>query len=253
MIDISRAEICVAACADAFRGDGEIMASPMGTLPTLGARLAKMSFEPDLVLTDGVASIIANTPAIGAPASDNTVEGWMPYRLVFDMLWSGKRHVMMGATQIDKYGNQNIACIGNWKQPKVQLLGVRGAPGNTINHTTSYWIPKHTSKVLTAKVDMVSGVGYDRINLLPESSRTFHEIRCVITNLGVFDFQTADRRMRLKSLHPGVTLEEINDNTGFDLIIPDAVSTTRIPTDSEINLMRTALDPSGWSAKEVPK
>ena len=252
MTDITRAEVCAAACADAFRGDGEIMASPMGTLPALGARLAKMSFEPDLLLTDGVSRIIANTPALGAPKSDNTIEGWMPYRLVFDTLWSGKRHVMMGATQIDQYGNQNIACIGEWKQPKVQLLGVRGAPGNTINHTTSYWVPKHNAKVLTAKVDMVSGVGYDRIRQLPKSSQRFHEIRCVVTNLGVFDFQTPDNRMRIQSLHPGVTIEEIIDNTGFELVIPEKVPTTRLPTNEELNLIRTTLDPNGWAAKEVP-
>ena len=69
---------------------------------------------------------------------------------------------MMGATQIDRFGNQNIACIGPWAQPKSQLLGVRGAPGNTVNHPTSYWIPKHDLRSFVEKVDCVSGVGYDR-------------------------------------------------------------------------------------------
>jgi len=56
------------------------------------------------------------------------VEGWLPYAKVFTMLAAGRRHVMMGAAQIDRYGNQNISCIGDWKRPKAQLLGVRGAP-----------------------------------------------------------------------------------------------------------------------------
>ena len=66
---------------------------------------------------------------------------------------------MMGASQLDRYGNQNISCIGDWARPKSQLLGVRGAPGNTINHPTSYWVPRHSPRVFVERVDMVSGIG----------------------------------------------------------------------------------------------
>ena len=54
---------------------------------------------------------------------------------------------MMGAAQIDQLGNENISCIGPWDRPKAQLLGVRGAPGNTVNHATSYWVPRHSPRV----------------------------------------------------------------------------------------------------------
>src|SRR3712207_1583408 len=81
---------------------------------------------------------------------------------VFDVVAAGRRHVMMGASQIDRYGNQNISAIGDWHKPSVQLLGSRGAPGNTVNHATSYWVPNHSPRVFTAKVDFASGVGYDR-------------------------------------------------------------------------------------------
>ncbi len=138
--DASLAEICVAALADAFLGDGEIFASGMGTIPTLGARLARATTEPDLLVSDGEAFFVANDLPMGG--ADKLVEGWIPFRSVFDTLWGGRRHVIMGASQIDAYGNQNIANIGPWEKPKAQLLGVRGAPGNTINHTTSYWIPQ---------------------------------------------------------------------------------------------------------------
>ena len=96
---------------------------------------------------------------ISATDQPKVVEAWNPYRSMFDVVWSGRRHVMMGASQIDRYGNQNFAFIGSWEQPKAQLLGFRGAPGNTIQNTTSYWIPNHSPKVFVEKVDVVSGVG----------------------------------------------------------------------------------------------
>ncbi len=112
------------------------------------------------------------------------MEGWLPYAKVFTMVAAGRRHVMMGAAQIDRHGNQNISCIGDWQRPKAQLLGVRGAPGNTVNHAVSYWVPRHSRRVFVEKVDMVSGVGYDR---------NAKDLRVVVTNLAVLDFQTPGR------------------------------------------------------------
>ncbi|MEV4442785.1 CoA-transferase, partial [Streptomyces sp. NPDC049577] len=103
----SRAERCVVACAEAWRGDGEILASPMGVVPTIGARLAKLTFAPDLLLTDGEAMLIGDVPALGSGA--RVVEGWLPYRRHLALAAGGKRHVMMGASQLDRHGNQNIS------------------------------------------------------------------------------------------------------------------------------------------------
>lgn len=222
-----RDRVCAVQLAELFRGDGEIMASPMGPLPSLGARLAKASFEPGLMLTDGVASAVD---------PDGAQESWVPYSTVFDVLWSGRRHVLMGASQIDRYGNQNIACLGDPAQPKVQLLGFRGAPGNTLNHTTSYWVPRHSRRVLVERVDVVSGVGYDRVAELGVEAR-FHEIRAVVTNLCVFDFDTPDKRARLKSLHPGVSLAEVREQTGFDFVVPEDVPVSRRPTPEEDRIL----------------
>jgi acyl CoA:acetate/3-ketoacid CoA transferase beta subunit len=214
--------------------------------------LAKLTFESDILLTDGVASIVANLGAVGgSEGPEPVVESWMPYRTVFDTLWSGRRHVMMGATQVDRYGNQNIACIGPHAQPKAQLLGMRGAPGNTINHPTSYWVPNHSTKVFVEKVDVVSGVGYDRAAALGERSARFHEIRRVISNLGVFDFATPDHRMRLASVHAGVSVDHVVENTAFELVIPDRVPETRTPSEAELRLIREVIDPSGFGAREV--
>lgn len=249
MSDVLRHEHCVIALAETFRGDGEILASPIGVLPTIGARLAKLTFEPGLLLTDGIATLLGNVPPVGAPA-DVMAEGWMPYRTVFDVVWSGRRHVIMGATQIDRHGNQNICAIGDWKKPKVQLLGMRGAPGNTINHPTSYWVPNHSKRVFVPKVDVVSGLGYDRARALGRSAR-FHEIRRVVSNLGVFDFETEDRSMRLRSVHPGVRVEDILENTGFQLVVPKDVPESRSPTQEELRLIRELIDPNGLGKQEL--
>jgi len=252
MSDFTRAEACAVAIAETFRGDGEILVSPIGTLPAIGARLAKLTFEPDLLLTDGVAFLTANVqPVGGARGPEPIIEGWMPYRSVFDVLWSGRRHVMMGATQVDRFGNQNIACIGDPKKPKVQLLGMRGAPGNTLNHPTSYWVPNHSRRSFVEKVDVVSGVGYDRAAALGEAASRFHEIRRVVSNLGVFDFETPDHSMRVVSVHRDVRLEDVVESTGFELVIADDLCETRAPSDEELKLMREVLDPDGIGSKEV--
>jgi len=246
---VTRAEVCAVACAEVWRGDGEILASPMALVPSLGARLARETFEPDLLLSDGEASYVDGPWALGAPAPA-AVEAWIPYRAVFDLVWSGRRHVMMGASQIDRYGNQNISCIGDFARPTNQLLGVRGAPGNTVNHPTSYWVPKHSTRVFVERVDMVSGVGYDHVEE-PEARR-FHEIRRVVTDLCVLDFRTPDGAMRLASVHPGVSVDDVQAATGFPLVMDTDVPTTRLPTDDELRLIRDVLDPKGLRNKEVP-
>jgi acyl CoA:acetate/3-ketoacid CoA transferase beta subunit len=248
--DVTRAEVCVVAVAECFRGDGEILANPIGTIPMIGGRLARATFEPDLCMTDGEAALIANDAAVVAP-EQRVVEYWNPYRSMFDWVWSGRRHVMMGATQVDRFGNQNLAAIGDYSRPKVQLLGYRGAPGNTINDTTSYWVPNHSPKVFVPAVDTVTGIGWDRAAALGEAGR-FVEIRRVVSNLGVFDFATDDHRMRLRSVHPGVTVDEVVEATGFHLEIPDDVPTSRLPTASELALIREVIDPDGAREREVP-
>jgi acyl CoA:acetate/3-ketoacid CoA transferase beta subunit len=247
----TRAEVCVVAVAECFRGDGEILANPIGTIPMIGGRLARATFEPDLAMTDGEAKLVANDEAVPDPDA-LVVEHFNPYRHMFDWVWSGKRHVMMGATQVDRYGNQNIAAIGDYAAPRAMLLGYRGAPGNTINDVTSYWVPNHGPTVVRERVDTVCGIGYDRAAALgPEAARD-HEIRRVVTNLCVLDFETPDHRMRLRSLHPGVTLDEVLAATGFELALPDDVTESRLPTDDELRLIRDVIDPDATREREVP-
>jgi len=246
--DASLADIVVIAAAEAFRGDGEIFASGMGTIQTLGARTARATFEPDLLVSDGEAFFIGNELPIGS--TEKVIEGWIPFRSVFDTVWSGRRHVMMGASQIDRYGNTNIAVIGSFARPKAQLLGVRGGPGNTISHATSFFIPKHTTKVFVPKVDMVSGLGYDSVARLSEAARRHHRLPRVITNLAVLDFATPDHSMRIASVHPGVSVADVQEATGFELVVEGDVPESRAPTVDEQAVI-DRLDPRGLRHREV--
>lgn len=241
-VTATRAEVCAVACAEMFRGDGEIVAAAVsGVVPALGARLARLTFEPGLLTTDGGPNLTAEAIPLGAAAGD--VEGWLPFR---DHLWlvlNGGRHVVLGANQIDRYGNSNISCIGDWARPRSQLLGVRGAPGNTVCNTTSYWIPRHSTRSFVDKVDFVSGIGTDR---------GAYELRVVVTDLAVLDFATADGRMRLRSVHPGVSVADVTEATGFELAVPTEVPESRLPTAAELRIMREVLDPGGLREREVP-
>ena len=129
----------------------------------------------------------------------------------------------------------------------MQLLGYRGAPGNTINDTTSYWVPNHGPKVFVEAVDTVSGIGWDRAAALGDGGR-YVEIRRVVSNLGVFDFDTADRSMRLRSVHPGVSVDDVVAATGFPLIVPADVPESRLPTADELE-----LDPRGHRPRRHPR
>ncbi len=148
-------------------------------------------------------------PPLGAGA--DVVEGWIPFRRVFDVVAWGKRHVMMGATQVDRQGNQNISAIGDFDQPKRQLLGSRGAPGNTVNNRTSYWIPKHSPRTFVEQVDVVSGVGPRRAKEAGPAAARFNDIHRIVTNLGVLDLGGPDDTLRLLSVHPGVTVDEVRE------------------------------------------
>jgi acyl CoA:acetate/3-ketoacid CoA transferase beta subunit len=248
----TRAEVCGVAIAECFRGDGEILANPIGTLPTIGGRLAKATFEPALVMTDGEALLVENILPVGVDAPEKVVSGYNPYRTMFDVVWSGRRHIMMGGSQIDSYGNQNFAFIGDPQKPTTQLLGMRGAPGNTINDRTSYFFAAHSTRVMVPEVSVVSGVGNDRAANLGDEPSRFHQLVRVVTNLCVCDFATPDKRMRLRSVHPGVAVADVVAATGFELAIPDTVPESRLPTDEELRWIREVIDPLGLGEKEVP-
>ena len=246
MIIASRAEVCAIACAELFRDAGEIMVSPMTTMASIGARVARLSFSPDILLTDGEARLLADTPALGATGA---FEGWMPFGRVFETLTWGRRHVVMGANQVDRFGNQNLSAFGPLQHPTRQMFGVRGAPGNSVNHATSYWVGNHSTRVFCDTVDVVSGIGWDKVDPDNPAYRFVNVFR-VVSNLGVFDFGGPGHSMRAVSLHPGVTAGDVRDNTAFGVDGLEEASTTRLPTQAELELIRS-IDPKVLRDKEI--
>src|SRR5262245_13350162 len=222
------AELCITAAAEAWRDAGEVLASGLGLVPRLAASLARLTFAPDLLMTDGEAFLVAEPVPVGPREGYRPrVEGWLPFRRIFDLLWSGRRHAMTTPTQIDRFGQVNISFIGpDAAKPKVQLLGVRGIPGNTINHPCSFFVPDHNRRVFVERVDMASGVGHDPGRWAPGVRQDFRDLRLVVTNLAVLDFGGPERAMRVRSLHPGVTLEQVQAQTSFPLHAATPLATT---------------------------
>ena len=173
----------------------------------------------------------------------------MPFGRVFETLAWGRRHVVMGANQIDRYGNQNLSAFGPLQKPTRQMFGVRGAPGNTINHRTSYWVGNHSSRVFCDSVDIVSGIGWDKVDPNNPAYR-FADVHRVVSNLGVFDFGGPDQTMRAVSLHPGITPEEVRANTDFEVHGLDEAPQSRLATGAELALIRE-IDPKSLRDKEV--
>ncbi len=156
----------------------------------------------------------------------------------------------MGANQIDRYGNQNLSAFGPLQHPTRQMFGVRGAPGNTINHATSYWVGNHTSRVFGNSVDIVSGIGWDKVDPTNPAYR-FVNVYRVVTNLGVFDFNGPDHQMRAVSLHPGVTPGDVAENTSFEVHDLESAAQSRLPSDEELRIIREVIDPKSLRDREI--
>ncbi len=243
----TRAEVAAVACSDLFRGAGTILASTVGIVPTIGARLARLTHAPDLLLSDGEATLYADTPAVDEPFREP--EAPFAYARLFELIARGRRHVVMGAAQIDRQGDQNLSAIGDRDHPNRQLLGARAAATNTVNHATSYWIARHSPRVFVERVDVVTGVGPARARAA--GADRFQDLRRIVTDLAVLDFTGPAGTVALVSLHPGVALDQVTAATGFPVHIPADVPETRLPTDEELRLVRERLDPRGLRDREV--
>jgi glutaconate CoA-transferase subunit B len=236
-------ELAIAAAARAWADDGEVLASGLGLAPRLAAGLARLTLNPDLLMTDGECMLVSEPVPVGPRRGyEPKVEGWLPFRAIFELLWSGRRHAMTTPTQIDRWGQTNISVIGDYGAPKVALLGVRGIPGNSINHPCSFFIPDHNRRVFVEKVDMVCGVGHDPARWAGGLRRDFHQHRLLVSNLGVFDFKAPGGALRLTHLHPGVTVDEVRENTAFELQLAGEVAATPPPTASQLEAL-DRLDP----------
>lgn len=239
------AELCIVACSEAFRGNGEIIATGVGPVPRLAASLAKLTHSPELMMTDGEAYLVEDPVPLGPrDYDDRKAAGYLPFSRFFDSaVWTGRRHAMVTPTQIDCFGQINLSQLGGThKQPKTQMLGVRGFPGNTIYHPNSFFFPAHGPRVFVeGEVDMVSGVGYNPAKRIAGGNYTGVDLRLIVTNLCVMDFGGMDNAVRVVSLHPGVTFADVQSATGFTLA--DAVQgETPLPTAEQLEII-SRLDP----------
>jgi len=251
---VSLAELCVLACAETFRGNGEVVATGIGPVPRLGAGLAKLTHSPELMLTDGEAYLVEEPVPMG-PRGDYKPKfaGHLPFSRFFDAaVWTGRRHAMVTPTQIDRFGQTNLSALGGThKQPKVQMLGVRGFPGNSIYHANSMFIPAHSKRVFVeGEVDMVSSAGYNPAKRIPGGNYSGIDLRRIVTNLCVMDFGGPDHAIRVISLHPGVGFDDVQEATGFALVKADDVAETPLPSADDLAIIKR-LDPHNFRAAVV--
>lgn len=242
MSEPTLAELCIVACSEAFRGNGEIVATGVGPVPRLAAGLAKLTHSPELMMTDGEAYLVEQPVPLGPRDYDARKKaGHLPFSRFFDAaVWSGRRHAMVTPTQIDRFGQINLSYMGgSHGQPKTQMLGVRGFPGNTIYHPNSFFFPAHSPRVFVAgEVDMVSGVGYNPARRLAGGNYSAVDLRTIVTNLCVMDFGGPDHAIRVVSLHPGISFDEVQEATGFELAKGDLVETS-LPSAEQMEIIAT--------------
>lgn len=250
MSEIALVDRIICAAAQAWNPDGEVLATGIGVVPRLAASLCMSTTNPDLMMTDSEAWIVQEPVPIG-PRGGYQVqrESQMGFGRIFDNVWGGKRHAMVGPTQIDRFGQANISMIGSdYAKPKSMMLGVRGFPGNSMNHANSFFVPSHSTKVFVAgEVDMVASVGYNPARLARGWSFDDIDIRHIFTNLCILDFGGPNRQVRLVSLHPGVTAEQVQAATGFEVHVPANVPTTPDPTPEQLAWL-ARLDPHNLRA-----
>jgi glutaconate CoA-transferase subunit B len=241
------AELCIVACAEAFRGNGEIIATGIGPVPRVGAGLAKLTHTPELMMTDGEAYLVEEPVPLGPRTTPPKFAGYLPFSRFFDAaVWTGRRHAMVTPTQIDRFGQTNLSALGGTHQkPKTQMLGVRGFPGNSIYHPNSMFVPVHSKRVFVeGEVDMISSVGFNPARRQPGGNFSGVDLRRIITNLCVMDFGGPDHAIRVISLHPGCTLEDVQEQTGFPLVVTDNIGETPEPSVADLAII-SRLDPQG--------
>ena len=161
---------------------------------------------------------------------------------------------ILGALQTDRFGNINTVCIGDHAQPKLRGPGTVGISALCgLSRRFYIMMTRHDRGAFVPKVDFVCGAGFlDGGTSRADRGLSDGGPKLVVTPLGVFDFEPASKAMRVKSLHDGITLEEVRDNTGFDLVVRETPERTAPPTDEELFLLRRLVDSTGVLARKFP-
>jgi glutaconate CoA-transferase subunit B len=221
-------------------------------IPLVACRLAQLNHAPNLVPMLGP---LIDPDLDTLPSSlrdDYELVHWhakaqIPEQAALDVFKRGKMDVgFLSGAQIDEYGNLNITCIGDYEHPKVRLVGCLAQTDHAAFAKRTLITMKQSIRSFVKRVDFISGPGY----LDGPGARKRKGLRGggpdkVITDIAVMGFDDNERRMRLEKTHPGVSVEQVVQNTGFDLLVSDDVEQTPIPTEDQISLIRERVDPDG--------
>ncbi len=228
--------------------DGQIVFAGVG-IPLLAATLAQRAHAPKLtILFEGgvVGPFVVPSelpPSTNEQRCTRRANMVMPITDVLLLLQRGYVDVgFMGGAQIDRYGNLNSSFIGDVANPKIRLPGTGG--GNDISSLTQMIVAmKHEKRRFVDKVDFITSPGFiNGGDSRAASGLISGGMWRVVTDLAIMGFDNANREISVIALHPGVTAEEVRDNTGFDLVIDDTVGETDPPTPAELDALRH-LDP----------
>lgn len=221
-------------------------------LPMVACALAQKTHAPRLLIVFEAGGIGPQIPMLPISVGDSRtfyralMAGSMDYVMSTAQL-GYVDYGFLGGAQIDKYGNLNTTVIGPYERFKVRLPGSGG--GNDVGSLCwrNIILMRQDKKRFVEKVDFIttpgylSGPGAREKAGLPANTGPYR----VITQLGIMGFDEETKQMKLLSLHPGVTIEQVKANTGFNLIIPENVEITEPPTKEELRILRTEIDPAG--------
>lgn len=227
--------------------DGQVVFAGVG-VPLLAATLAQRLHAPGLtILFEGGVLGPFVVPGELPPSTNEQrctrrANMLLPITDVLLLLQRGYVDVgFMGGAQIDKFGNLNSSYIGEVDNPKIRLPGTGG--GNDISSLTEMIVAmKHEKRRFVEKVDFITSPGFiEGGTSRKDAGLPAGGMFKVVTDLAVLGFDPETREMMVDALHPGVTLEQVRDNTGFD-IKANGVETTLPPTERELSVLRE-LDP----------
>jgi len=229
--------------------DGQIIFAGVG-IPLLAATLAQRVHAPSLtILFEGgvIGPFIVPgelPPSTNEQRCTRKANMVLPITDVMLLLQRGYIDIgFMGGAQIDRYGNLNSSFIGDPEQPKIRLPGTGG--GNDISSLTNMIVAmKHEKRRFVPEVDFITSPGFlgggtSRADAGLVSGGMFR----VVTDLAIMGFDEQSKEMKVLSLHEGVSNEQVQDNTGFDLAFDDTVQTTQAPAPEELAVVRE-LDPA---------